>query len=172
MGVDCKINLPDNVSIKNVASVIGAVCGCPAKKVPLNNTSWYAEVSGVVVLPTAIVEMARIQILRTTLDGVSGHEVFYHFECRCGRLLSPKSTAFWIAVGRRLVEFFGGTMDYNDCDDLECDYRVPGKTGEDNSPQDGVPWHVFQQRILDIKPITEEEWRGCDQYAAYKIEEM
>ena len=83
----------------------------------------------------------------------------------------PRSTAFWLAVMHRVVDFFGGTIDYQDCDDIEVDYTVPAKSLQENSPSDGEEWYVFQNRILEIKPITEKEWRSYDSRAAYRIGE-
>lgn len=41
-----------------------------------------------------------------------------------GVSIYPRSTAFWIAVGRKLVSLFGGVLDEDDSDMVECDRRV------------------------------------------------
>ncbi len=176
MGVDCKIYLPANVFVDNVAKVLGALCGCPVEKVPLYNKKaepWSARVGGVEVRSTHCVSLAEIFVTRACVDGQK-HSVFYHFET-CNnegmRMLHPRSTAFWIAVGCKLVSFFGGYIDMMDCDDTDADLSFPHKTWRENSPQDGDEWQAFQHRVVDLKPITEAEWRLCDQFAAYKIEE-
>jgi hypothetical protein len=76
-----------------------------------------------------------------------------------------------MAIMHRLVDFFGGILDYNDCDDIDNNYEVEAKSWEDNRPSDGEAWYRLQNRILDLKPITEEEWRSYDKVAYYKIEE-
>jgi hypothetical protein len=76
-----------------------------------------------------------------------------------------------VVLMTKVVDFFGGELDYNDSDDSECDYSVPEKTVDENSPQDGEAWYNFQNRVLNIKPLTKEEWEAADKHAAYKIGE-
>lgn len=174
MGVDCRIHLPESVTLYNVAKVIGAVTGCPMKKVPLTGPAdprWYVEVP-TVTETTSVPGMACLRILHPTVDGEPNHFVFYHFECDTGgRLLMPRSTAFWIAVGCRLVSFFGGHIDFQDCDDEDRDLEFPDLGRQMNSPQDGHAWQQFQERVFALKPITEDDWRACDRFAAHKIGE-
>ena len=54
--------------------------------------------------------------------------------------MSPPSTAFWIAIGKGLVDFFGGKLDYNDCDEKDVDYRKPAR--KDIHAEDGDEWAV------------------------------
>jgi hypothetical protein len=105
------------------------------------------------------------------IDGEEYHHLSYHFETDCGkgRLLNVRSRAIWLAVGNRLIDFFGGSIDYQDCDEIDVDVKKPWKGVALNCPSDGKEWYAFQQRILDIKPITVKEWRGYDAAAAYKI---
>lgn len=35
------------------------------------------------------------------------------------------ASAFWVALGRGLAEFYGGVVDYNDCDETEADVIYP-----------------------------------------------
>lgn len=83
-----------------------------------------------------------------------------------GWLLGPKSTPYWIAVCRKLVDIFGGALDHNDCDSVENDYfrfeRVRGEGGEgDNSYLDR------QDLLLDLKALTPDEIEACRGFAAY-----
>lgn len=176
MGVDCKIYLPDSVGLSNVAKVIGAVTGCPMEKVPLTNDPgdprWFVKVPAVETLLGAIPELAGIRIAHKCVDGLYNHYVGYHFECeQGGRLLMPRSTAFWIAVGCSLVSFFGGRVDFQDCDDENenSNLEFPDRGREVNNPQTGPAWQRFQERVFALKLITEEDWRACDRFAAYKI---
>lgn len=178
MGVDVKINLPDNVRIKDVAYLIGIVSGCPIQWEPCehdSNHSWL-RVKGVEVKQTNIVEMAEISVRSTghlLVDGEDMHYVFYHFEnSHGGRSLGPRSTAYWIAVAHRLVDFFGGSIDYHSCDDVQVDYSKPKKLSRYNCPEDGDDYWNFYKRLSEVKPITEEEMQHFDKFAAYKISEM
>jgi hypothetical protein len=86
-----------------------------------------------------------------------------------GRLMMPPSTPFWIAVGKGLCKFFGGRIDYNDCDSTDWDrvYRRPRKN---NSPGDGEEWNDFQQAMFDLKPVSVKEMKEANAVAAYQKE--
>jgi len=100
-------------------------------------------------------------------------QVTYHFEPDngAGRLLLPRSTPFWIALGVRLVDFFGGTVDYSDCDSVDVDYQVAAKSALDNGPTDGEAWNVMQQRIIDLKPLSRQEIEAAAAFASYPTDD-
>lgn len=160
MGVDCRINLPDNVTVGNVAKVLGRLAGLPVERYQYNPRTWWAKVDGVEVETTTVPEMVVIRW--------SGRHTTFHFEYgRGGRLLLPRSTAFWIAAGNRLVDFFGGRIDWNDCDTKDWNRRVRAKTREQNSPEDGEAWDDFQTRLLSLKPLHRDEIDAMRKHAAY-----
>jgi len=178
MGVDCKINLPDNVRVKDVAYLIGIASGLTPEWEPYERDPnlKFLRVKGVEVKHTTIIEMAEISVRsvgKLLVDGEDIHHLYYHFESSYGgRSLGPRSTAYWIAVAHRLVDFFGGTIDYQDCDTVDVDYRRGKKSNRYNCPEDGKPWHSFYKRLSEVKPITQAEMEHYDQFAAYKIKEM
>jgi len=68
MGVDCKILLPHNVQVNDVADIIGVAAGLKTSRRPLNhNDAWSLEVHGVGVKPSIVLTLADIQI--TAPDG-------------------------------------------------------------------------------------------------------
>jgi hypothetical protein len=167
MGCDTVISLPTNVRLKDVANVIGVLSGYRARKMCLSGGAWATNVPSVRTKGIeSIPECAHIFV---------GDEirVMYHFEHitddpRIGRVIQPASTPFWVAVGRRLVDFFGGEVDYNDCDNSAVDYSVPAKSNEENCPKDGKEWDDFQERVLNLSPITKEEVKSYVRLAASK----
>ncbi len=169
MGMDCKIYLPHNIRVDDVASVIGACLGCPKSKQSLSTNSWVARVNGASVLPSAMPELCIIRITNGTVDDQSNWTFHYHFEChRLGRLIMPRSFAVNIALGKRLVNFFGGILDYNDYDDSDVDYEVKCKDDKTNRPEDGEQWDDLQRRIFDTPPLTEKEILDCVELSAYQ----
>ncbi len=58
-----------------------------------------------------------------------------------------------IRLLKALADFFGGKVDFDDCDDVEFDYVVEDKKDEDNCPEDGEAWTNLQERFLTIKPL-------------------
>lgn len=166
MGVDCKIVLPGNVRVDDVALVLGASAGLKKEWAPYDFKS--ARVLGVEInsidgIPTCV----NIELKGDLIDGFKHHHVMYYFEYHGLRLLMPRSTGFWIACGHRLVDFFGGRIDYKDCDDESKDYFVPKKSRKLNCPDDGEAWDKFEERIMAIEPITKVELEEYSKYAVY-----
>lgn len=178
MGVDVRVHLPANVRLDTVARVMAAYAGGEVKKSFFENDSksgWSTRVDGYKIKSCeAIPSMVEIIIEpgKPMVDGENLHHCFYHFEPserEGGRLMMPRSTAFWIALMTKVVDFFGGTLDYQDCDSVDVDYTVPAKSWEENSAEDGAAWYALQNRILSIKPITKADWKAANKHAAYKI---
>lgn len=168
MGVDTRILLPADVRVGDVAKVAGAPAGLKPKKMPLGGVSYGVQVIGSKVEPTTVPEMVAINLNGCLVDGEQVHQCYYHFENNDGmRLLMPRSTAFWICVGRGLVDFFGGLVDYCDCDTENINYERK-KPRQRNNPDDGKPWHDFQDEILAVKPITKAQLKKARQWASYK----
>lgn len=164
MGVNCRLHLPGNVRIRDVANVIGVLSGLPVRR----RESGGVDVDGVEVRDTGEPSMAQIKLYGRMVDGEVSHETFYHFEGHgTSKLMTPKSRPYWIAVCGRLVMFFGGRLDYQDCDDSECDYEVRAKSDAKNQPGDDPQWSDLQDRIASLTPLTLEEIEKAKPFAAY-----
>lgn len=157
MSIDTRIWLPESVQIRDVGNVMGILAGLPFEKRSFGDGKdcWYVDVAGVSrrgieVMP----ECAEIYLRGSMVDGETNHFAMYYFESvRVGyRLLMPRSTPFWKAIGRGLVDFFGGEVDYNDCDDIDVDYSVPNQYPE-GFPLNNGPWREFQEKMANIKPL-------------------
>jgi hypothetical protein len=187
MGVDCNIYLPGNVRVQDVAKVVAVLAGRKVVLETMIGGGLSAMVEGWRVEPTSIPEMARIAVSGPLSDAAQkarsdagGCYCYFHFECdgADGRLLSPRSTPFWIAVGRGLVNFFGGAVDYNDCDDGNANYkrlprnanykRLP-RANSENCPTGGTAWETLQKRIAAVKPLAPEHFDAVNKFAAYPI---
>jgi len=68
-----------------------------------------------------------------------------------------------------LARFFGGTVDFNDCDDSEED-EVWERKRSNNSPTDGDEWQQFHEDLYAVKPITENDLNYFEPVATYKRE--
>lgn len=179
MGVDCKITLPNAARIDDVADVIGLLLGCKGTLEPLdNNGSIHLKVAGVETKNSSITGCAEINISNAPLGsgGKSGNRwFFYHFEWSGqnkgdyntgqGRGIMPRSTAINIAMAKELVTFFGGSVDYNDCDDTEVDFKAPEQ--KDIRACDGKGWDKFQRRMFAVKQLTKAQITACQKHAAY-----
>jgi len=179
MGVDTRILLPEDVRVGNVAQVIGILAGLPKTWVTSNNGSCkWIKVDGVKVESLENMPATCRIILNIPdhwgrlVDKEQVHHTLFHFEPdmkKGGRLMIPPSTPFWIAVGIGLCKFFGGQIDFNDCDSKGWDrqFRKPRPT---NSPNVGRPWDNFQQAMFDLKPVTTADMKFANKKASYKNE--
>lgn len=180
MGVNVGCQLPHGTRIKDVAKVAAALLGHESKHVPIGGSdSTFATVKGYdlkaagdssfqvtlayVVLDTTTGNPAAQAILKS--DGERYH-LLYHFEySKLGPGTTPKCTAAKIALCVGLVRFFGGTVDFSDCDAKDVNLRVKAKT--DIHASDGPEWSEFQNRILAVQPITKDDIAKYEKFAAY-----
>ena len=175
MGVDTRIYLPTTCSVRNVGNVMGAYMGLPVKKQSFrDNTGYYVIVDGVQINGVPDISCIAIDLKGKLVDGEEHHHLLFHFETEYQDtpmfLLCPRSTPLWIAIGKKLINFFGGHMVYQDCgdwDDLENIYSQPCKSLRYNRPSDGDAWTAFQDKILSIVPLTQDDLNECKKYAAY-----
>jgi hypothetical protein len=178
MGVDAHIYLPADVRVRDVAEVMGVLAGLPfSKRHHSNSKSWGVEVKGAEAIPCAHVPtMCTINLTspkgKRFVDGEEVHFCYYHFEPsgmkpgQSARLLTIRSTPFWLAIGVELVKFFGGRIDFNDSDTKSTDFRrsypkIP------NNIEDGRKWQAFQEKIFNTKPITRKDMQRMRHHAAY-----
>ena len=172
MGVDIRLTLPGDVRVKDAAQVMGVLAGLPVEQVAIGSSpAIFVEVRGISIEGTMFPETAKISLDGPMVDGAINHFVHWYFEGDRGfeRVCLPPSTAFWIAIARGLIDFFGGKVDYQDCYESEVDYEGPAYPfRESNCPTDGELWDVFQKRILDLVPLTAEDLNAVRSFAAYK----
>ena len=183
MGVNVQCSLPANVGISDASEVIGILAGLPVETIFVSGGKYkedwsYDTVPGVtikgnVTSPT----MADISIKGDLIDGEKLHYYYWHFEGSNGsRSFSPKSTPFWIAICKGLVEFFGGELVYNDCSDSICDYRKVSRYSNDSEGfrfDDGEDLYTnMQERKRRIKPLTLDDLRAVREHASYQTPEV
>lgn len=164
MSSSCDIILPGNIRIKDVANVVGIAAGFKPYKKNISKDGWATYVDGVTIKTEHSPGLASFNF--------DGRFVLYHFESSdypgC-RLLNPSSTSFWSMIGHRLVDFFGGRVKYDDTTEDRFDYQVMPKQDSLNCPTGNNEWYVFQQRMLDVEPITIDDLKSI-KGAAYDWE--
>jgi len=170
MGVDCIIALPDNVRLRTVAKVVGKLLGKASALKPLEDGGQYVEVEGISAGMTSVPEMAEIRVAAAPVfDGLDA-SLFYHFEGEepgFRLLLMPRSVPAWIALGRRLADFFGGKVDYQDLGEDSYDHEVPARADAENCPTNDGPWQDLQDRVHALAPLSKAEVRACRNLARY-----
>jgi len=180
MGVDIEIYLPAYVRIRDVADVVGRLAGLPIE--PLGGGGGFWHVKGAQAVASSVPTMALIELKgRCFIDGETHHEMNYHFECSKPewdgepikgefRHLSARSTPWWCAIGKRLVEIFGGIVDYQDCDSNYTDivnFKGFVKNRALFTAHDDPEWSKLKNLIRDVQPITYVDLAEADKVAAY-----
>lgn len=164
-----------------VATVAAILLGATPEKQVFSGGGYRAHARGAEVLPSnysapTLVEIViklnpdnfvAAEILRSDGTKKGEYHLTYHFESGpMGEpLIMPKSTAAKISLSKALIEFFGGTIDFNDSDSSELDFKSPRK--KDISASDGKPWYSLQDRILALKPLTQKDMDAVSKFAAY-----
>lgn len=175
MSLDTNIFLPPNVRVGDVASVLGRIYGKPAFMDPLGASGGrFVRVKDVDVREAPLPQCCKICILhlrppavfdvRIPMNQTIDRHILYHFEGGAGgrRMIGIHSRPPHHAVGMRLVDFFGGEVDFNDCDLTPIDYAVPWKSDEENMPDDGEPWDDLQCRIFSAAPLSEADLKRAE----------
>jgi hypothetical protein len=183
MGVDAYIYLPKDVRVHDVAKVAGILAGIKPEwehsdsMHSFNDAKWAevhkADAKGIECLPSCADIRFEAKKGELLVDGEFSHFCMFHYEIS-GRysnyvLLSPRSTAFWIGIGIGLCKFFGGAMDFNDCDSGGINRRFP-RQRKNNSPEDGKSWNDFQKAIMNVKALSKKDLEKAEKLASYKKE--
>jgi hypothetical protein len=171
MSVKTDLYLPGDAEIRDVADVAAILLGHEPKMKPLGGgfDSEYVEVEGVNVhgfkdLPG----FAEIDI-EPTEDMEHGRSIFFSYEVegRPGERLAVLSAdAEGIALFVKLAEFFGGTVDFNDCDDSEEDLKKPRPRGGNGTYEDGA-FDRMQRRKMNVRSMSYSFVRSFEEQASY-----
>lgn len=189
MGVYIRLFIDWRASTMAIETVVGQLMG---QKVVTRNhgAGEYQDVAGTERKPSIVVGLVDI-IVKAPKGGrlVDGSESYFltlhlessddHPDLRGFKAAIPRSEAIHIAVATRLIQMFGGRLDYNDADGEGWDLIVPfhrsivGKAvmaerAEGGSDVD-VPNAGFD-KWWDIKPITLAEIVAADKHAVYHID--
>lgn len=171
MGADCDVQLPERVRLRDVADVLAALAGLPMERMAIGDEcSWAAHVPGVSYITHD--DVPELVYITFSDPGVKETRMIsFHYENDAheppGRQVSFKSTARNIALAVGLVNFFGGTVDFNDCDDsTKIDYvaRIPDIIRASDDPV----WTLFQERKMAVKPVTTYDISRYKSVAGYR----
>ena len=166
MGIDTKILLPPAVQVQSVAEAIGILLGCPKRKQTLDGSH-----KPFYVVWVDAVKLVAIPDMPTCVHIVVSHEsikadYLYHFEGRDGqRLLMPRSKAENIALGRALIQLFGGKIDYADCDSVDVDLEYP--PADWLCLENDKNFDIFNEALWQLEPLRKADIDLCKQLAAY-----
>lgn len=180
MGVDTVLRLPVGTQIGDVANAIGILLGkkkhwmaltsmaSRAEERPEPVERGYVEVEGV-SFTTSDRQPGCVTINIADSNNIlgGGWWFFYHFEGKYGGPeMRGGARPARITLHRRLAFLFGGTVDYQDCDSVEVDYKQGAPAWTLRSHED----EFFYQKQLDLwntTPLTKAEIKQYSAAAAY-----
>jgi hypothetical protein len=168
MSINTHILLPVQARIEDVVQVMGILSGLPARLEPLyGNHGTHVVVEGAMLAPSAGQFgcgniCLKAQSDSALIDGYQDHSCFVvavahngamaGYNTKCGIWISTGVSPFWETVAVGLVRFFGGEVDFNDCDQSDCDFAWPLQP--DITACDDEAWEAFQQRKMAVKPAS------------------
>lgn len=177
MAQSCTVKLPKDVRLGDVLDVIGILTGSKAEWEMLGGR--WVEVDGIAGWPICKTENISddynvygqegcgfghyvVHVRKNTFDK-DHHVAFWNYETSGDYylLMSGECSLFWNAINTELARFFGGEVDYNDCDDIEVDVRFD-KPRVKNNPGDGQEWDDFQNDKYNVQPITDWQQYNAD----------
>ncbi len=159
MSINATIHLPPNVKIQDIADVIAVSTGLSFSQIP--------NLPGISVSQDKSSQDAKIRIVWNQVEGLHVYVlpvIFYDSSCseyRCN--LSPPSTAFWLALGKRLIHLFGGRMKFRN--DQPCGHLVRPRPEERGD-------HSTSKRLGEMSVLSESELNELRHYSAYPSESM
>lgn len=189
MGVDCNIRLPLDVPMDEVGNVMAALAGVPFKVEEFSTGGSDKKMLRVARFSKSNLGYRpcehspgmfdiRLKNENGLADEEDEHTVyFFHCSTDCPdgkvyNVMSPRSTPFWCAMGKRLAAFFGGVVVFSDagCETGKNVYRRKRTCPVDRwgrIPSDGKVWQEYQDAIINMPKISEKELQAAWGVAAY-----
>ena len=158
MSVNCTVTLPHTAALSDITAAVGILLGCPRTFDP--DHGWVI-VKGARAVPGSMPECPGIRV--ETPAGRRARYLF-HYELKGGRGILPRATPEGIALGRALVQTFGGTFEAHDRGDVTPEhYPVPDCL----DVEDGPAWYQRQALLAALCPLTSDTIDACRAEAAY-----
>lgn len=174
MGVDAVILLPPHVDDDDVCEMMAVFAGARPYRRDFGggHSGWSAHVDGVSYRAEG---HGRFPILvEVGFDDALGRRRHAHYFTRHGAsggpMIRPRSTPFWIALGRRLIAVFGGSLNYQDSTgeiDESVDPAAALLTPEDCEEGNNEGFYKRQNALMSAKAVTAQELLSASEASAY-----
>lgn len=191
MGVDINIKLPLHLKASHLLKVMAKLSGHEMIKRPLGDDEETVDLNlpcekdnawsirfdkdniRIDHKPEIDADFSMIEYVNTIEENrtLYFHRIPEDEDCQ---LLTSRSNPWNVALGNRLIEFFGGSIIYNDSYDKAdkkvinknaiFPRRLPTQVGDDRFFQ-------FYNALDQLKPITAEEVLGAQKKAAYSFDQ-
>ena len=154
----CQIRLPGHIGIRNVANAIGIMAGLP---IHIQNDK--SAVLGVTTnnLPSML-GAASIELAGTMLDGHKRATAMYYFEIGESneREVTFVSTPIGCAIGKRLVQFFGGRVVFKTDLVREMDVTWDLEVSSLKSQVGAARGEDLRKLVMNLRALTPGEFEA------------
>lgn len=184
MSVDCHLYLPVDVTARDLEVAIPILLG--AEKFDDTSLGFHVTLVGVrkgddgwkaFAKESGIESMSTFDWGKLKMPlAPAGLWPTFHYIARRGNkvynMLHLSSSPTRIALAIRLAEFFGGIVDYNDCDEDGKELRFRRSRAVPNmlADMEDEDYGRFQRALMALEPLTKKEIRAARKFAAYKEE--
>lgn len=154
MGCDSQLYLPPSTRMTDFADVLGILLGYKAEQ------PTFPRSSGVFC---RVPDGPTFGTSHTPTMAVLSIGGYWHWEGSCiipgARCFSCSTQDHRRLILEALAEIFGGYLDFNDCDSVDCDY-MGSLYCKDYRPdaEDGGEWDTWQRFKLALRPIEGAFW--------------
>lgn len=179
MGVDIRLGLEAGTDLRDLGNAIGRLLGNPSRRRGGMYTGW-TETVGVKVKANQVVPgLMDISVFapkgKRLVDGEEAYGITFHTlwhrgeaESEKGMLFAiPRSRALNIALAKRLVEYFGGKLSYQDTTD-KVDVAIPWDASKGGRLYRHHGYEAYLEGIFDLTPLTKRDLLEADAVAAYR----
>jgi len=167
MSVNTHIFLPSDVRCLEVAKTVAVLAGLS----PFATDNGF-DVKGLEIMTLGGMPgpMVRITLTGPMVDGAMEHRFCLSYESSelpgHDRQISVRSTAFWVAMGRRLIQVFGGALFYNEYESKEPD-ELEVRQWPYPCEVDDFGCLDLSSRIFKLKPLPIDEMQSAADCAYY-----
>jgi hypothetical protein len=160
MSVSCHAYLPPSATPQDVASVLGVAQGLAWEMKSIGDiqalrVNWLRAKSSDLAPSMVLIDLPDSYRLTYHYDGFSPHpEIGLTFPPGYRCLVGPSCRQV-AALFTKIVDLFGGIIDYADDDDSFRDYVVPARY--DYTPSDGEEWQEWQYLMSSVSAVNEDD---------------
>lgn len=190
MGIDTKIYLENHANVDKVYDIMAVALGAQteyyassrSKKSPDFNepssdtNSWNIKVLHDSWDKFEYIRPTYFDLNVKSICGEKFHTLFFYdiddntYAQNGERLLNPTSSAAWLSIGKKLVDFFGGKMLISDADDYEDPdnwYKVEKGSYPKEMIDGNDRWYNYINALSKVETLTAKEILDWQDKAAY-----
>lgn len=178
MGVDCRAYIPVGTPPEDITDALAIICGAEVEKQIIDGGSGRSFPAHHMVEASYTLKMeenfwATVRLMTPLAVANSFNPSMWYPQYREGAFywtLNERSYAFPIAVFKKLIDFFGGKVLYQDGQE-QVFHESKGlvkRKANGGVPDDGRAYDRYQMQFLGLRKPTYKELAAADEESHYK----